>query len=289
MTAGAPSRSCTSAPAAPGARSGTPRRPPSGAACAPGLPARVAARRPARLRRLAGRHPFQDAVVAARAQEWFRTVAEGGKRLGIARHRHPVASMCWIALKASRRSVVVRRPSLDGGGSSGAITARSSSTGRFHVAPTCAMLLAGGLVPGRCVLLVWFVADRDLPHLGEAIHILGQALRLQISATACARDRDQHCQGRSSIRIRGASRWRSRRLIGVIGRKPVLPVSPWLKASAIGKIARKFQQIIPVVGSTQVNGHMNVRVVGVFLRGRASDCAFRRIHIGGSQGIPAFQ
>ncbi len=40
------------------------------------------------------------------------------------------------------------------------------------------MLFAGGLVPGHCVLLVWVETDRDLPHLGEAIHILGQALRI---------------------------------------------------------------------------------------------------------------
>ncbi len=86
---GAPSRSCTSAPAAPGARPGTPRRPPSGAASCPlaflpasqpdGPPVSVvftdwpsiaaaagsgerAAQRAQRVR-----HPFQGAVVAPRA------------------------------------------------------------------------------------------------------------------------------------------------------------------------------------------------------------------------------
>ena len=92
-----------------------------------------------------------------------------------------------------------------------------------------------------------------------------------------------------SISNRRVSRWRHRRSIGIVGRQTVLPISPWLKASAIGKIAGKFRQIIPVVGSTQVNGHENVCVEGILLRGRTLDSAFRVVHVGGCQRIPTFQ
>ena len=164
--------------------------------------ARVVSRRAARLRRLhrpaAGRgrrrrrgaprplprriaqrvhHALQNAVVAPRV-EVVPNRRKGGRHPGIARHRHPVAGMYRIASKTVRRPTVRRRPCFDRAGRGGLITHHFPSVRSLsyrsgprlyfsRVVPFQAMRPS----PSRVQV------GGEIPHLREAIHILGQPLR----------------------------------------------------------------------------------------------------------------
>ena len=170
---------------------------------APGPLARVVSRRAARLRRphrpAAGRgrrrrrgaprplprkvaqrvrHAFQNAVVAPRA-EVVPNRRKGGKHLGIARHRRPVAGMYRIAPKTVRRSTVQRRPGLDEAGRSGPVTRHSLPVKSlsYRSGPR---LYFSRVVPFRAMRpsLSGVGVGGETPHPREAIHILGQPLKL---------------------------------------------------------------------------------------------------------------
>ncbi len=121
-------------------------------------------------------HALKNAVVAPRA-EMVPNRRKGGKRLGTARHRHPVASMYRIASETARRSTVRRRPGLDGAGRSGSITSRSSSLKSLSCRSELRPCFSRA-VPFQAMWpsLSGVEVSMEMPRLGETIHILGQPL-----------------------------------------------------------------------------------------------------------------